>query len=204
MLIAYVKAIIALFVIIDPIGGIPVFLAVTESLKEQSRKRAFNIAIVVVFFILLFFSLSGQFILDDVFQIKIADLRIAGGILLFVIAIKDIQGSTRRSAKSDSEHLSPEELGCVPLACPMLAGPGAMVTSLTIWNDPNAGPVVAIVAIAAVLIVFWILMRFIGTISHPIGQLIITAVSKVMFILVAAIAVNMIVQGISYYVNIAG
>lgn len=203
MVMPYVKAIIALFVIIDPIGGIPVFLAVTEPLKEESRRRAFNIAIVVAFLILLFFGLSGQFILNDIFQIEIADLRIAGGILLFLIAIKDIQGSSRRSAKSDSDHLRPEELGCVPLACPLLAGPGAMVTSLTIWNNPDAGPVVAIAAIAAVLIIFWILMRFIGAISHPVGQLIITAVSKVMFILVAAIAVNMIVQGISYYLNVA-
>ncbi|MCF7954690.1 MAG: MarC family protein [Phycisphaerae bacterium] len=201
---AYVKAVIALFVIIDPIGGIPVFLAVTEPLKEESRRRAFNIAIVVAFLILLLFSLSGQFILDDVFQIKIADLRIAGGILLFLIAIKDIQGSPRRSAKSDSDHLRPEEIGCVPLACPLLAGPGAMVTSLTIWNDPKAGPIVAIAGIVAVLIIFWVLMRFIGAISHPIGQLVITAVSKVTFILVAAIAVNMIVKGVSYYVNAAG
>ena len=200
----YVKAIIALFVIMDPIGNIPVFLSVTEPLKESSRRRAFNIAIVVAFLILLFFSLSGKFILDDVFKIKIADLRIAGGILLFLFAIKDIQGSTRKSTKSDNEHLKPEELGCVPLACPMLAGPGAMVTSLTIWNDSEgAGPMVAIVAIATVLIIFWVLMRFIGAISHPIGQLIITAVSKVTFILVAAIAVNMIVQGITFYVNVA-
>jgi multiple antibiotic resistance protein len=156
------------------------------------------------FLILLFFSLCGKFILDDVFQIKIADLRIAGGILLFLMAIHGIQNHGHDTKKSGDKNLSPEEIGCVPLACPLLAGPGAMVTSLTIWNDPEAGAMVAITAIAAVLIIFWILMWFIGTISHPIGELVITAVSKVTFILVAAIAVNMIVQGISYYVNIAG
>lgn len=198
----YLKAIIAFFVIIDPIGNIPIFLSVTKPLKEASRRRAFNIAILVAFLIILIFSLCGQFIFDEVFQIKIADLRIAGGILLFLIAIKDIQGSTRRSTKSDNESLSAEEIGCVPLACPMLAGPGAMVTSLTVWNDPQAGPLVAIVATAVVLIMFWILMRIVGVINHPIGQLIITAVSKITFILVAAIGVNMVVQGITYYVNV--
>ncbi|MBW8017529.1 MAG: MarC family protein [Planctomycetes bacterium] len=200
---AYLKAIIALFVIIDPIGNIPVFLAVTKPLEDSSRKRAFNIAIVVAFLILLVFSLSGQFILDEVFQIKIADLRIAGGILLFLIAMHGILNHGHSPAKSGDKNLSPEEIGCVPLACPLIAGPGAMVTSLTIWNDPDAGALVAIVAIASVLIVFWVLMRFIGAISHPFGKLIITAVSKVTFILVAAIAVNMVVQGIMYYINVA-
>ena len=199
----YLKAIIAFFVIIDPIGNIPVFIAVTKGLEKGPRKRAFNIAVLVAFLILLFFSLTGQFILDEVFQIKIADLRIAGGILLFLIAIKQMQSNGRVSSKSSNNHLNPDEIGCVPLACPLLAGPGAMVTSLTIWNDPQAGPMVTIVAIALVLALFWILMRIVDVINNPFGQLIITAVSKIMLILVAAIGVNMIVQGISYYVTAA-
>jgi multiple antibiotic resistance protein len=198
---AYLKAIIALFVIMDPIGNIPVSLAVTKQLDEKSRKHAFNIAVFVAFLILLFFSLCGQFILDEIFQIEIADLRIAGGILLFLIAIHGIQTNGHSPTKSDNEHLRPEEIGCVPLACPLLAGPGAMVTSLTIWNDPQSGPLVTITAIAVVLAIFWILMRVVNVISSPFGQLIITAVSKITFILVAAIGVNMIVQGITYYVT---
>jgi multiple antibiotic resistance protein len=197
---AYLKAIIALFVIMDPIGNIPVSLAVTKSLEKTSRKKAFNIAVFVAFLILLFFSLSGQFILDEVFQIKIADLRIAGGILLFLIAIHGIQTNTHQPTKSDDSQLRPEEIGCVPLACPLLAGPGAMVTSLTIWNDPQAGPLVTITAIAVVLGIYRILMQVVNVISNPFGQLVITAVSKIMLILVAAIGVNMTVQGITYYV----
>lgn len=199
----YLKAIIAFFVIIDPIGNIPVFLAVTKTLEDAPRKRAFNIAVIVAFLILLLFSFTGQFILDELFQIKIADLRIAGGVLLFLIAINGMQQNGPKSSKSDSSNLSPDEIGCVPLACPLLAGPGAMVTSLTIWNDPQAGPMVTIVAIALVLTIFWILMRIVDVISTPFGQLIITAVSKITLILVAAIGVNMIVQGITYYLTAA-
>ena len=199
----YLKAIIAFIVIIDPIGNIPVCLAVTKDLEPAPRKRAFNVAVIVAFLTLLFFSLTGQFILDEIFQIKIADLRIAGGVLLFLIAIKGMQHDNNRSSKSSQPHLNPDEIGCVPLACPLLAGPGAMVTSLTIWNDPQAGPMVTIVAIGLVLTLFWILMRIVNVINHPFGLLIITAVSKIMLILLAAIGVNMIVQGISYYVTAA-
>jgi multiple antibiotic resistance protein len=197
----YLKAIIAFFVIIDPIGNIPLFLAVTKTLEKSPRKRALNIAVIVAFLILLLFSFTGQFILNEVFQIKIADLRIAGGIFLFLIAIKDMQNNGHASSKSKNAHLSPDEIGCVPMACPLLAGPGAMVTSLTIWNDPQAGPMVTIVAIATVLSIFWILMRIVDVINTPFGQVIITAVSKIMLILLAAIGVNMIVQGITYYLT---
>ena len=199
----YLKAFIAFFVIIDPIGNIPIFLSVTKPLEPADRKRAYNIAVIVAFLILLFFSLLGQFILDDIFKIKIADLQIAGGILLFLIAINGLKSNGGSSSKSKNKDLRPDEISCVPLACPMLAGPGAMVTSLTIWNNPQEGPLVTVTAIAAVLAIFWVLMRIVDAISGPFGQVVITAVSKIMLILVAAIGVNMIVQGISYYITTA-
>ncbi|MEN8127168.1 MAG: MarC family protein, partial [Planctomycetota bacterium] len=127
------------------------------------------------------------------------DVRIAGGILLVIISVQHILKSDKSIAAGDKERQSPEEIGCVPLACPLLAGPGAMVTSLTIWHGSKEGPMAALTAIVLVLGLFWVLMRFVDTINRVIGKLIITAISKVMLVLVAAIGVNMIMQGILRY-----
>ena len=199
MLLIYLKAFIALFVVMDPIGNIPMFLAVTQSLEGAQRRRAFSISVVVAFIILLVFSMLGQFILEQLFQINIADVRIAGGTLLFIISIRHILTSESEVASRDKKQLSPEEVGCVPLACPLLAGPGAMVTSLTIWNGSEQGPMAALTAVVLVLALFWVQMRFIDAINRVVGKLIITAISKVMLVLVAAIGVNMTMQGILSY-----
>lgn len=197
--IPYIKAVIALFVVIDPIGNIPVFLSVTETLDDKQRRKAFSVSVIAAFIILLFFTALGQFILDFVFQIRIADIRIAGGILLFVMAVQNLMFSNTAPTPAPVLHVSAAQLGCVPLACPLLAGPGAMVTSLTIWQNSKAGPVAAILAIVLVLGFFWIAMHFVEIASKLLGPLIFTAVSKVMMIFLAAIGVNMTLQGIQYY-----
>lgn len=199
MLQIYLKAFIALFVVIDPIGNIPMFLTATQSLEGPQRRRAFSISVFVALGTLIIFATMGQFILNQVFQIKIADVRIAGGILLFIISIQHLLSSHAAAPSGNMGQQSAVEIGCVPLACPLLAGPGAMVTSLTIWHGSKEGPLAALVAIVLVLGLFWGLMRFVDTINRAIGKLIITAISKVMLILVAAIGVNMAIQGILYY-----
>lgn len=199
MLLICLKAFISLFVVVDPIGNMPVFLTVTHSLEGNQRRRAFAISVFVAFGILLIFSMLGQFILNHLFQIRIADVRIAGGILLFIIAIQHLLGASDNIISGNKGRQSPEEIACVPLACPLLAGPGAMVTSLTIWHDSESGPMAAVVAIVLVLGLFWVLMRFVDTINRVIGKLIITAISKVMLVLVAAIGINMTMQGILSY-----
>ena len=90
MLAAVFKAFIALFIIMDPIGNIPVFLAVTKPLSRDQQKRAFSLSTIIAFFILLFFGIAGRLILENIFHIKIADLLIAGGVLLFLISVQDL------------------------------------------------------------------------------------------------------------------
>ncbi|MHC4124732.1 MAG: MarC family protein, partial [Planctomycetota bacterium] len=149
----YIESILALFAIVDPVGNIPILLNVAEHVPQGQSRKAFNTAVVVGVCILLAFSFAGKQILTGVFHIQIYDLKIAGGILLLIIAIDHlIFGRLRRSVSVDGT-ISPYEIGCVPLACPMLAGPGAMVTSLTTLE--THGPLPAIVAIAVVFSILW-------------------------------------------------
>jgi multiple antibiotic resistance protein len=199
----WLEAILSLLVIVDPIGNIPTFLGVTADIAEEKRQRAFTVSVMVAAGILLLFSFTGDLILRKVFQIEIADLQIAGGALLLVMAIDDLVFGSRRRPKTADEALSAEEVGCVPLGCPLLAGPGAIVTTLTIWKNPNAGPVAALLAIIVVLALFRVLMYYVEEINRLFGRLIITAISKVMLVFLAAIGVRMFIAGISFYWPIA-
>jgi multiple antibiotic resistance protein len=195
----YLKAVFAMFVVIDPIGNIPLFLTVTGSLDGAQRRRAFSVSVIVAFIILLFFTVLGRFILEVVFQIKLADVRIAGGIVLFLMAVQSLLFNSETPAPSSPTQMTAAQLGCVPLACPLLAGPGAMVTSLTIWQNPKAGPMAALLAIVLVMGFVWVVMRFVESTSRFIAPLIVMAVSKVMIIFLAAYGVNMAIQGIRFY-----
>jgi len=194
---SYLEAILALFAIVDPVGNIPMFLNVAEHVPNGQSQKAFNTAIAVGVIILLAFSFAGNAVLEHVFHITLADLQLAGGILLLIIAIDHlIFGSLKRSV-AVSGTLTPHEIGCVPLACPLLAGPGAMVTSLTTLE--RSGPAQAVIAILVIFGLLWIIMRFVQPIHRFLGKLVCTVFSKVMCLFIAAIGIHMIMAGISEY-----
>ena len=193
----YVEAILALFAIVDPIGNIPILIDVAEHTPKGQSQKAFNTAVTVGVIILLVFSFAGNWVLNRIFHIQLADLQLAGGVLLLIIAVDHlIFGSLRRSVAVKGT-LGPYEIGCVPLACPLLAGPGAMVTSLTTLE--RSGPAQAVIAIAVVFGVLWLIMRFIRTVHKVLGKMVCTVFSKVMCLFIAAIGVHMIMSGLQYY-----
>ena len=197
---SYVEATLALFAIVDPIGNIPILLHIAEHTPDGQSRKAFNTAVTVGVLILLVFSFAGNAILDRIFHIQLADLQLAGGILLLIIAVDHlIFGSLRRSVMV-SGTFSPYEVGCVPLACPLLSGPGAMVTSLTTLE--SSGPAKAVVAIAVVFGILWLIMRFIEPIHRILGRMVCTLFSKVMCLFIAAIGVHMIMSGLQYYFTV--
>lgn len=194
----YLQAVIALFAIVDPIGNIPIFLQATEPLPSDQRQKAFNTAVCVGAAILLIFAFTGKAILANVFRIELADLQIAGGILLLLTAINSLVFVTNRSSFKRSS-ISATEIGCVPLACPYLAGPGAMVTCLTMLEQ--SGPNHVITAVAVVFAILWVVMRFVDPIHRVLGKLVCTAISKIMLVFIAAIGVNMIMSGLQTYLT---
>lgn len=195
----YVEAILALFAIVDPIGNIPIFVNISEHVPDGQSRKAFNTAIIVGICILVIFSFAGRQILSSVFHIGIYDLQIAGGILLLIIAIDHLLFGTLRRSISVSGNLSPYEIGCVPLACPLLAGPGAMVTSLTTLEQ--SGGIVALVAIGVVFFLLWLIMHFLEPLERILGKLFCLVFSKVMCMFIAAIGVHMIMSGVTYYLK---
>jgi multiple antibiotic resistance protein len=194
---SYIEPILTLFAIVDPVGNIPMLLNVTEHVPPGQSQKAFNTAVAVGVCILVLFTFAGEQILTRVFHIEIHDLKIAGGILLLIIAIDHLIFGTLRRSVAVSGTMSPYEIGCVPLACPMLAGPGAMVTSLT--SLKTFGPVPAAIAIAVVFATLWLIMRFIQPLQKLLGRLFCMVFSKVMCLFIASIGVRMIMSALQHY-----
>jgi len=186
------KAIIALFIIVDPIGDIPIFIGLTQNMPDSQKKRVYNTATLVGFILLLVFAFTGQVILN-IFGLSIYSFEVAGGILLLIIAIRILISGTRESAES-----SPESLGAVPIAIPLLVGPGAITT--TIFNLQAYGIEAAILAVLVVLSLTWVILRLINRIYKVLGKTGSLVIARVMALLIAAIAVQYILTGVTHFV----
>lgn len=193
----YLQAIVALFAIVDPIGNIPMFMHVAERVPDGQAQKAFNTAVGVGAVILLVFAFAGNVILEHLFHINLADLKVAGGILLLITAIDNLLFGLLKKEPKDDQKRSATEMGCVPLACPFLAGPGAMVTCLATFEQ--SGPVAAGASITVVFAILWLVLRFVEPIHRILGRLICTAISKIMLVFIASIGVHMIMTGLQHY-----
>jgi multiple antibiotic resistance protein len=186
------RAAIALFIIVDPFGNIPIFMGLTENVPESKRKKVYNTAVIVGTVLLLVFAFTGTEILS-IFGLSIYSFEVAGGILLLIIAIRIlIMGSMHENVES------PESLGAVPIAIPLLVGPGAITTTIfSIQLDDTAIP--AILAVVIVMAITWIILRYINGIYKLLGKTGSIIIARVMALLIAAIAVQYILAGITHF-----
>jgi len=189
ILFPFLKTLVALFIIVDVLGNLPFFIALSEGLSTSEKRKIFLTAVIAGFFLLVFFLLLGTAILN-LFNVTLNDFKVAGGILLLLISVEILL-----RGKVSIEHK--EEIGIVPLACPLLVGPGAITTALTLVKLYGYG-----IVLSALLVCFF-LVWFILYFSEPIynflgksGSLILT---KIAAILIAAIAVQFIRQGITSF-----
>ena len=186
------KAAIALFIIVDPFGNIPIFVGLTENISDAQRRKTYNTAILVGFALLLVFAFTGQEILS-LFGLSIFSFEVAGGILLLIIAIRILISGFHESAES------PESLGAVPIAIPLLVGPGAITT--TIFNLQSYGTIITILAVVIVLALTWVILRFINGAYKILGKTGSIVIARVMALLIAAIAVQYILTGVTHFVT---
>ena len=186
------RAVIALFIIVDPFGNIPIFIGLTEKIPDAQRKKVYNTATLVGMALLLIFAFTGQEIFS-LFGVSIYSFEVAGGILLLLIAIRILM-----SGNIHEEVISPESLGAVPIAIPLLVGPGAITT--TILNLQAYGTAIAILAVLVVLSLTWVILRFINGIYNVLGKTGSLVIARVMALLIAAIAVQYILIGITHFI----
>jgi multiple antibiotic resistance protein len=188
-----VKAILVLFIIVDPFGDIPIFMSLTEKMPKEQKRKVFNTATLVGFVLLLAFAFAGQEIFS-IFGVSIFSFEVAGGILLLIIAIRIlISGSLMEMNES------PESIGAVPIAMPLLVGPGAITT--TIFNLQAYGVAVTVLSVFAVLIVTWFILRYVDSVYRFLGKTGALVIARVMALLIAALAVQYVLFGVTHFLE---
>ena len=190
MLESFILAFIPLFFAIDPIGVLPVFASMTKKVFIEKRLRIINQAVVTGFVISVLFILTGKFIFKFL-GITISDFKIAGGILLLIIAINDLLFSeqTRRPTMAE------ETMGVVPIGMPLIIGPAVLTTLLLAVGSQGYGP--TFLALVANLFIIWIVFRFSDFLMGLIGEAGATAFAKVFALLLTAIGVMMVRIGMT-------
>lgn len=183
------KSTIALFVVIDPVGNVPLFIALTSKMDKTQRRRTSKLAIITAASLLIIFAVGGTQILL-IFGIDIFSFMIAGGVLLFILSIELLTHGAWRFGTGDSA----EDTGAVPLAFPLLVGPGA-ITSVIISFE-TSGLLVTILSIAIVIAVTYLTLLLIDPINKILGRRGSMIITRVFAILIAAIGIQYILQGL--------
>jgi multiple antibiotic resistance protein len=183
------KSIISLFVVVNPIGKVPLLITLTEKMEKQNKKLVSKNAIITTAVLLTVFAVAGIQLLS-IFGISIFSFMIAGGVLLFIISIEFLtHGEWRHSGSSISG-----DSGIVPLAFPLLAGPGAITT--VIISLQAYGWIVSIISIVFVVLVTYLVLQLQNPISRILGRRGSIITTRVFAIFLAAIAVQYIVEGL--------
>lgn len=188
------------FAVIDPIGTVPVFIAVTRHHDVKTKRRIALVATLVSAAILLFFVIAGEIILSAM-SIPLSAFQIAGGIVLFIFALSMIFGESKpeEEVKLVSQG---NETAIYPLAVPSIAGPGAMLAAVllteharfSIWEQVQTAGIMLLV-----LVVVYILLFSAGWINKLIGKSGASVVSRVMGLILASVATTNTLGGIKLY-----
>ncbi|MEM8629655.1 MAG: MarC family protein [Pseudomonadota bacterium] len=188
---------VTMWVVIDPIGTIPVFVAVTIGLTEKERRKVAFKAAVTAAGILMFFLVFGQFLIDAL-GISLEAFQIAGGMILFLFALTMIFGfRTEREAKETEKPTNSPAV--FPLAVPSLASPGAMLAIVLLTDNYRFSIPEQVVTAGIMLVVVFIaylLMRAATPIQRVIGQSGAEIVSRVMGMILASVAVDNVVRAV--------
>ncbi len=183
----FISALLMLFIVLDAPGNAPLFYFFTKDLEPWRRIRIIRQSIFVAALILIVFAVFGDYILSY-FGITVNDFRIAGGIILFIYAVLGILGHT------EAETIKGEEVAVVPLATPLLAGPGAI--TIVIYLKYSTGLLITLSSIIINILVSWILLENGGKLLDLLGKQGSTVLSKIFAILLAAYSIAMIREGI--------
>lgn len=196
-MIELIATFIFFFAVIDPIGSVPVFIAVTDGMTEKEKRTTALKAVLVSLLVLQFFIIAGEVILNAI-QVPLPAFQIAGGIVLFLFALTMIFGESKPDQEIKSVK-DPTEIAIFPMAMPSIASPGAMLAAVlltenerfTVWEQAQTS-----LAMVSVLVVVLVLLLLSTKVHKLIGSGGASIISRVMGLILASVAANSIIEGI--------
>ena len=196
----YIKIFVGLLAIVNPFGAIPLFISMTADENIRQRRQTVNLVAFGVSIILLVALFFGELLLQF-FGITIDSFRVGGGILILLMAIAMLHAKTspiRQTVEEADESMEKESVAIVPLAMPLLAGPGAISTVILAAHKSTSVVHYLLVALGIIVLslVVWVVLRVAPWVAGRIGATGINIFTRIMGLILAAIAVEFIANGI--------
>jgi multiple antibiotic resistance protein len=185
-----IKTFVAVFVLADAVGNIPILLVLTKGMESAERNKVIDKAIAVAIGVLLLFAFGGKFILNYL-DVSFASLRVAGGLLLLLIALQMLRGDLDTPVVEQGR-----DVAITPLALPLLAGPGTLTTVMLLMSESPSPHFSVIVGMIAAMLVTWLIMRLASNIDKWIGAEGEVIITQLLGFLLAALAVEIGSEGI--------
>ena len=183
---------VTLFVIMDPPGTVPIFIALTSSMTADQRVRAARQAVLVAFGVIVAFAVFGRALLGYL-HVSLPALQGAGGLLLLLVALELLTGKDELPMSAQGVNVA-----LVPLGTPLLAGPGAIVATMVFVEQADTAPDFVAIGLGVLLVhvSLWLVMRFAGRIRRLLGQSGTTLVTRIAGLLLSAIAVQLVADAV--------
>ena len=197
---ALATAFITMVVLMDPLGNVPTFLALSANRDAKGRARAATQAVLVALVLIFAFAFGGRAVLRYL-DVSLPALSVAGGLLLALISLEMLRGHY-----DDPEVSERANIALVPLGTPLIAGPGAIAaTMVLIERNQGAAERVGVgIGIACALAVVWVVLRLSGPIGARLSESVIHLLSRVMGLLLAAVAVELVFSGTRDWITTFG
>ncbi len=198
-----VTAFASIFAVMNPVGNLPVFVAITEGYSPELKRKVRNKVCIVAGSVLVVFALFGN-VIFDLYGITIPAFKIAGGILLFSIAFTMTRGQLTKSKMTEEEAeeaSEKEEVGVVPLGIPLFAGPGAITTVMIYVSyaqdsgEPTLNLLFLFLGIFATVAISFVLLKYAEPLFSRMGKSGAMAFTRIMGLLLAAMAVEFVLSG---------
>ncbi len=194
----FFQTFVLLLLVTDPFGNVPLFISTLAHVKPERRSRVVVRECLIAFFLLLVFMFGGRYFLEAL-QLSSTSLRIGGGVILFLIALKMVFPSGGGIFGPAPEH-GGEPL-IVPLAIPGLAGPSALVTVLLFSTSHRMSMWLYVIALMMVAAVWLMVLLSAERLLKALGPAVITAFERLMGLILTALAIEMLLAGITSYIH---
>jgi MarC family membrane protein len=194
----FFQTFVLLLLVTDPFGNVPLFISTLAHVKPERRSRVVVRECLIAFFLLLMFMFGGRYFLEAL-QLSSTSLRIGGGVILFLIALKMVFPSADGIFSPAPQH-GGEPL-IVPLAIPALAGPSALVTVLLFSTSHRMSMWLYVIALMMVAAVWLMVLLSAERLLQALGPAVITAFERLMGLILTALAIEMLLAGITTYIH---
>lgn len=195
-----ITALVTMFVVIDPIGIAPLFIALTPGMSRAQRRRVAWRSVLVAGFVLTLFAFLGEAVLG-VIGISMPAFRVAGGVLLFLTALDMLFERRTKRREDRTDEVPADDPSVFPLAIPLMAGPGSIASVILLTGErPGAEGLITVLGVTALTLASMALLLQVSSyLEHAIGKTGIDVITRLLGMLLAALSVQFVLDGLSAF-----